>query len=108
MVFDEHHRKLICGSHQGQLKIFDLQSGVMTQELESHGGDVEISFIAYGGNDHTIITAGWDRVVKVHMDEMDHSRTPSQMVKRGKADCHRKDIICGSYSHNLGLIATGS
>ena len=30
------------------------------------------------------------------------------MVKRGKPDCHKKDIICGSYGHNLGLIATGS
>lgn len=26
---------------------------------------------------------------------------------RIKRYCHRKDIICGDYSHNLGLIATG-
>ena len=30
------------------------------------------------------------------------------MVKRGKPECHKKDIICGAYGHNLGLIATGS
>lgn len=29
-------------------------------------------------------------------------------MKRGKPDCHKKDIICGAYAHNLGLIATGS
>ena len=27
---------------------------------------------------------------------------------RGKKKAHNKDIICGDYSHNLGLIATGS
>lgn len=43
----------------------------MTLELEEHNPlDGEVSFIAYGGNDHTIITAGWDRTIKVHMDEM--------------------------------------
>ena len=26
---------------------------------------------------------------------------------RGKAMCHWKDIICGDYSHNLQMIATG-
>ena len=26
---------------------------------------------------------------------------------RGKADAHAGDIICGDYSHNLGLIVTG-
>ena len=109
MVLDEEHRKLIVGSHQGDLKIFDLQSGIMTQELEGHSHDNEVSFIAYaGGNDHTIITCGWDRTIKVHMDEMVHHKSPSDMVKRGKPDCHKKDIICGAYGHNLGLIATGS
>ena len=108
MVLDEDHRKLIVGSHQGDLKIFDLQSGIMTQELEGHSHDNEVSFIAYaGGNDHTIITCGWDRTIKVHMDEMVHHKSPSDMVKRGKPDTHKKDIICGAYGHNLGLIATG-
>lgn len=109
MILDEHHRKLICGSHQGELKIFDLQSGVMTQELEAHNIlDGEVSFIGYGGEDHTIITCGWDRTIKVHMDETVQANKPWQMVKRGKPECHKKDIICGAYGHNLGLIATGS
>ena len=36
--------------------------------------DGEISFIGYGGEDHTIITCGWDRTIKVHMDEQVHQR----------------------------------
>lgn len=109
MVFDEHHRKLVIGSNQGKLTIYDLQSGVMTQELEEHNAlDGEVSFVGYGGNDHTIITCGWDRTIKIHMDKIDHSKTLNAMVKRGKPECHKKDIVCGSYAHNLGLIATGS
>ena len=42
------------------------------------------------------------------MDKIDHSKTLNAMVKRGKPECHKKDIVCGSYAHNLGLIATGS
>ena len=81
----------------------------MTLELEEHNPlDGEVSFIGYGGEDHTIITCGWDRTIKVHMDEMVHHKTAAQLVKRGKPECHKKDIICGSYGHNLGLIATGS
>jgi WD40 repeat protein len=39
----------------------------------------EISFLGYAGEDHTVITCGWDRVIKVHMDEKsDHSLGPDQ------------------------------
>ena len=76
MVFDENHRKLVVGSHQGDLRVYDLQSGVMLLQLEGHNpADGEISFIGYGGNDHTIISCGWDRMIKVHMDEMVNSQT---------------------------------
>lgn len=82
---------------------------MLTLELEEHNpADGEISFIGYGGGDHTIITCGWDRTIKVHMDEQVHHKLPSQLVKRGKPDTHKKDIVCGAYGHYLGLIATGS
>ena len=42
----------------------------------------------------------------VHMDQ--YSETNKETVRRGKVDCHRKEIICGDYAQNLGLIATGS
>ena len=88
--------------------MYDLLSGIMTHELEPHDHqDGEISYIGYGGEDHTIITAGWDRTLKVHMDERLEHKTLRQQVKRGKVDCHKKELICGDYGHYLGLIATG-
>jgi len=29
MTLDEHHRKLVVGSHEGELKVFDVTSGFM-------------------------------------------------------------------------------
>jgi len=112
MALDNDHRKLIVGSHSGHIKVFDLLSGVKINDLESHGGvgeDVsgEISFIGYGNEDGTIITTSWDKYIKIHDDDRDMQKSISENVLRSRCDCHKKDIICGDYSHNLGLIATG-
>ena len=109
MALDKNHRKLIVGDHLGKVKVFDVLSGVMTNELDGHDPqDGEISFIGYGDDDNTIITCGWDRMIKIHSDEKVELKDPKENVLRGKKNCHKKDIICGDYSHNLGLLATGS
>lgn len=117
MALDKEHRKLIVGSHLGQIKVFDLLSGVMINQLEGHnekrrtkgGADesAEISFIGYGDDDLTIITTAWDKTIKIHKDDRDVQKKPRENVLRARELCHKKDIISGDYSHNLGLIATG-
>lgn len=109
MAFDEHHRKLIIGDSLGHIKVFDIASGVMTHELESHGKEVgEISYIGYGGEDKTVITIGWDKTIKVHNDDANEIRKPHEKVLRGASNTHSKDVISGDYAHYLGYIATGS
>lgn len=119
MALDKEHRKLIVGSHVGEIKVFDLLSGVMINQLERHGGkgknkggadeSAEISFIGYGDEDLTIITTAWDKTIKIHKDDRDEQKQkrPQENVLRAKSCCHKRDIISGDYSHNLGLIATG-
>jgi WD40 repeat protein len=34
MEFDDKHRKLIVGDHNGRVKVFDLLSGVLVSNLE--------------------------------------------------------------------------
>ncbi len=81
----------------------------MIAELDPHDPlSGEISFIGYGMEDNTIITCAWDRTIKIHTDEGREGVSGKDNVLRGKKNCQRKDIICGDYSHNLGLIATGS
>ena len=106
MSFDDQHRKLIVGDHSGNIKVFDLLSGVEIAKLEPH--DNEISYIGYGNEDRTIISVSWDKVIKIHKDDKKEQEEPKDKVLRGKANCHSKDIIAADYSHNLGLIATGS
>lgn len=36
MALDKQHRKLIIGSHLGKIKVYDILSCVMTNELEPH------------------------------------------------------------------------
>lgn len=125
MALDYGHRKLIVGSHNGEIKVFDLLSGVMISPLEPHKQDVgrglesvappEVSFIGYGGKDNTIITTSWDRSIKVHKDDRDVQNSADdnveladQKVLRCRKNCHQNDIICGDYAHNLQMIVTGS
>ena len=71
MTLDKDHRKLIIGSYRGQIKVFDVLSGVHIRPyLESHSEENgEISFIAYANEDQNIITTAWDRMIKVHRDD---------------------------------------
>jgi WD40 repeat protein len=109
MALDGEHRKLIVGSHLGKIKVFDLLSGVMINLIDGHSEENgEISFIGYGDSDLTIVTMAWDKTLKIHRDDRDEHKTPDKNVLREKRMCHKKDIISGDYSHNLGLIATGS
>lgn len=116
--FDNDHRKLVVGDHYGNIKVFDIVSGIEIYQLHAH--DSEISFLGYGGKDNTIVTMSWDKRILIHRDEkpiigeaFDESDTLGNKKKsrgntmRGKADAHAGDIICGDYSHNLGLIVTG-
>jgi len=52
LQLDHTHRKLIAGDHLGKVKVFDLFSGVLINELDCHDPqDGEISFIGYGNED---------------------------------------------------------
>ncbi len=85
MELDQKHRKLIVGDHLGHVKTFDLLSGIMTHELDGHDPqDGEISFIGYADEDNTIITCGWDKVIKIHSDEVIENKNPKENVMRGK------------------------
>jgi WD40 repeat protein len=98
MELDTYHRKLVVGSHQGEVKVFDIVSGVNILTLDSHDPqEGEISFIGYGGADHTIVTCGWDRVIKVHLDEVYDYSMPQegglQPSKPEKANLAKRSSI---------------
>jgi WD40 repeat protein len=86
MELDTHHRKLIVGSSEGEIKIFDIQSGVSTLSLDSHDSqEGEISFIGYT-EDSTVVTTAWDRVIRIHMDEKFDFSMPSDDAQGYKSN----------------------
>ena len=86
MELDTHHRKLIVGSSEGEIKIFDIQSGVSTLTLDSHDSqEGEISFIGYT-EDSTVVTTAWDRVIRIHMDEKFDFSMPSDDAQGYKSN----------------------
>jgi len=109
---DDTHRQIVVGSHLGEIKVYDILSGLMTHQLEGHSKDAgEISFLGYGDGDSTVISVAWDKVIKVHKDEkvdegLRQGHTATSLRSKGR--CHEKDITCADYHHKLGLIATGA
>ena len=49
----------------------------------------------------TIITTSWDKSIKVHLDDRDEQKNPTDKRLRCREMCHQADIISGDYSHNL-------
>lgn len=50
LQLDTQHRKLLVGSHTGEVKLFDIVSGVNTLTLDQHNPfEGEISFLGYAG-----------------------------------------------------------
>jgi WD40 repeat protein len=36
---DDTHRQIVVGSHNGEIKVYDVLSGLMTHQLEGHSKD---------------------------------------------------------------------
>ncbi len=106
MELDGSHRKILVGDHNGTIKMFDVLSGVELYSFASH--DREISFIKYSEKDKTVITGSWDLSVRIHRDTQDKNLDERKGVLRSIRRAHNKDIMCGDFSYNLNLIATGS
>ncbi|PSB21391.1 hypothetical protein C7B69_15970 [filamentous cyanobacterium Phorm 46] len=74
-------QKLISGSWDDTIKIWDLQTGYLLNTLESHTSDVECVAITPDGQ--TLVSAGWDNTIKIwdlKTNELLHSLSCSNSV----------------------------
>ena len=106
MELDGSHRKVLVGDHNGDIRMFDVLSGVKLYDFSPH--EREISFIKYSEKDNVVITGSWDLSILIHRDTLDKNLTSRKGVLRKIVKAHHKDIMCGDFSYNLNLIATGS
>jgi len=69
VTFDKDHWKIVVGDHDGNIKMFDILSGICTNQVPSEDRHTEeISFIAYAGDDCNLVTCSWDKSIKIFKD----------------------------------------
>ena len=81
LVITPDGQKLISGSWDDTIKIWDLQTGYLLNTLESHTSDVECVAITPDGQ--TLVSAGWDNTIKIwdlKTNELLHSLSCSNSV----------------------------
>ena len=107
MCFDARKRKLIIGNHDGEIVVLNYRNGERMKRFKSHDGHV--SSLAYSLPDQSLISASWDRSIRIH-DEI-HAGEGSELVcpmLREIVHAHANDITAVAFSFELSLIATGS
>jgi WD40 repeat protein len=99
--FDQQQRKLIIADQAGNLSVHNYLNGSLMYKLLPPQTD-EVTCLRYWDEDRCIVTAGWDRSLRVYDDYKTHD------MLRVVENAHTSDITCLAKSEPLSLIATGS
>ena len=99
--FDEQQRKLVVADQAGNLTVHNYLNGALMYELKPPHKN-EVTCLRYWNEDRCIVTAGWDRSLRIYDDYKTHD------LLRIVDNAHTSDIACLACSEPLSLIATGS
>ncbi|CAK8691169.1 unnamed protein product [Clavelina lepadiformis] len=103
MCFDQTDRRLITGSRNGAVKIWNFNNGACLRTL-SPGNGLEVTGVVC--LKQKIITAGWNKKLTVYIDSQDQDTEDD--VKEW-AEVHHDDILClASFRHNNGVATIAS
>jgi len=105
VILDAKGRKAIVASQDGSIVIFNNSNFSPIARLPSHSA--EVTCLVYGDADKCILTASWDRSIRVYDDSTDHSSSPASALLRSITDAHDADISQLAYFRDLSLIASG-
>lgn len=79
----------------------NMRNGYVLKRCIPHSG--EVTSVAYAAEDHLIVSASWDRTLRVH-DEVAGEAAPTL---RAVVNAHSADIQKVALSYQLSLLATG-
>jgi WD40 repeat protein len=99
---DSRQRKVIVVNQGGDVGVHNYLNGTHVRMMQKHKN--EVACIEYCEEDKCIITASWDRELRVYND-MEHMHLDPM---RRVAFAHRADITTMAVSNQLSLVATGA
>ena len=97
MAFDQTLRRLMTGARDGAVRIWNFNNGACLRELTK--SESEITGIVCFRN--RIVTAGWDKTIRVFMDN------PDDDTVRSWKEAHKDDILTLAY-YLPSLVASAS
>ncbi|KAG1706902.1 hypothetical protein DVH05_027752 [Phytophthora capsici] len=105
---DARQRKLIVGAQNGELAVVNYLNGAILSRWTPHGQ--QVSALLYCKEDHTVLTASWDRSLRLYDDDAPKTGgiAPRNVLLRCITDAHESDIKCLAYCHALSLVVSGS
>ncbi|GMF52469.1 unnamed protein product [Phytophthora fragariaefolia] len=103
---DSRQRKIIVGAQNGELAVVNYLNGAVLARWTPHAQHV--SALLYCKEDHTVLTASWDRSLRLYDDNArGGGNTAQNVLLRCITDAHDSDIKCLAYCHALSLVASG-
>ncbi|OWZ19487.1 hypothetical protein PHMEG_0006264 [Phytophthora megakarya] len=104
---DSRQRKLIVGAQNGELAVVNYLNGAVLGRWTPHGQ--QVSTLLYCKEDHTVLTASWDRSLRLYDDDAPKAGgiVAQNVLLRCITDAHDTDIKCLAYCHALSLVVSG-
>ncbi|ETP10520.1 hypothetical protein F441_13849 [Phytophthora nicotianae CJ01A1] len=104
---DSRQRKVIVGAQNGELAVVNYLNGAVLGRWTPHGQ--QVSALLYCKEDHTVLTASWDRSLRLYDDDAPKAGgiAAQNVLLRCITDAHDSDIKCLAYCHALSLVASG-
>ncbi|RLN81302.1 hypothetical protein BBJ28_00015347 [Nothophytophthora sp. Chile5] len=105
---DARQRKIVVGAQNGELAVVNYLNGAVLARWTPHGQ--QVSALLYCKEDRTVLTASWDRSLRLYDDDAPHAGGGAvrNALLRCITDAHESDIKCLAYCHALSLVASGS
>lgn len=112
MSLDSSGRRLITGSHDGSIKMWNFSNGQCLREFNYEHEPKEVSKLAFIGNDSStkiqqIISVGWDKCLYIWPDENEAIVSWSKCLPTHGHTGHTDDILSLTYCPKEKLILTG-
>jgi WD40 repeat protein len=102
VVMDETERRVFVAMHAGTLLVVDVFTGFVLHTLRDL--TKEVAYMGYSARYALLVAISWDKTVKIYNDTIATEKNIDAL--RIIKNAHPTEIIAGSFSEHLMLMAT--